>query len=142
MPLISGKDDWRGTGIDQVAGFANKSLSTFTATAAQSIRGGFEFIPNVNDVRYYLRRVSYKAGAYFNQEYFLLDGNQIHSYGVTLGFTLPINNQNTRMNNGVSVAVDLGQRGSLKGNQVRERYIGLTIGMNAFDIWFQKNRYL
>ena len=59
-----------------------------------------------------------------------------------MGFTLPINNQNTRMNNGVSVAVDLGQRGSLKGNQVRERYIGLTIGMNAFDIWFQKNRYL
>ena len=136
------RSDWRGTGIDQVAGFANKSLSTFTATAAQSIRGGFEFIPNVNDVRYYLRRVSYKAGAYFNQEYFLLDGNQIHSYGVTLGFTLPINNQNTRMNNGVSVAVDFGQRGSLKGNQVRERYIGLTVGMNAFDIWFQKNRYL
>jgi hypothetical protein len=46
------------------------------------------------------------------------------------------------MNNGVSVAVDFGQRGSLKGNQVRERYIGLTVGMNAFDIWFQKNRYL
>ncbi len=136
------RSDWGRTGIDQVAGFANKSLSTFTATAAQSVRAGFEFIPNINDVRYYMRRISYKAGAYFNKEYFLLDGNQIHSAGVTLGFTLPINNQNTRMNNGVSVAVDFGQRGSLKGNQVRERYIGLTVGMNAFDIWFQKNRYL
>lgn len=136
------RSDWTGTGIDQVAGFANKSASTFTATTAQSFRGGFEFVPNVNDVRYYLRRVSYKAGAYYNQEYFLLDGNQIRTVGVTLGFTLPINNQNTKMNNGLSIAVDLGQRGSLKGNQVRERYIGFTIGLNAFDIWFQKNRYL
>ena len=136
------RSDWSGTGVDRVAGFANQSLSSFTATAAQSIRGGFEFTPNVNDVRYYMRRVSYKAGAYFNKEYFLLDGNQIHSVGVTLGFTLPISNQNTRMNNGVSVAMDLGQRGSLKGNLVRERYIGFTIGLNAFDIWFQKNRYL
>ena len=134
--------DWSKTGMDRVAGFANQSLSTFSATAAQSFRGGFEFTPNINDVRYYMRRISYKAGAYYNKEYFLLDGNQIHSAGVTLGFTLPISNQNTRMNNGLSLAVDLGQRGRLKGNQVRERYIGFTIGLNAFDIWFQKNRYL
>ena len=136
------RSDWSGTGVDRVAGFANLSTSTFTATAAQSIRAGFEFIPNINDVRYYLRRVSYKAGAYYNKEYFLLDGSQILSAGLTVGVTLPISNQNTRPNNGVSLSVDIGQRGSLKASQVRERYIGFTIGMNAFDIWFQKNRYL
>lgn len=136
------RSDWSRTGMDKVTGFANLSGAVFTATAAQSIRGGFEFIPNVNDVRYYLRRVSYKAGAYFNKEYFLLDGNQIFSGGLTLGITLPISNQNTRPNNGVSLSMDLGQRGSLKGNLVREQYIGFTIGLNAFDIWFQKNQYL
>ena len=61
---------------------------------------------------------------------------------MTLGFTLPISNQNTRSGNGLSFAVDFGQRGSLKGSQVRERYVNFTIGLNAFDIWFQKNRYL
>ena len=136
------RSDWTGTGMDKVAGFANLSGAVFSATAAQSIRGGFEFIPNINDVRYYMRRVSYKAGAYFNKEYFLLDGNQVFSTGVTLGITLPISNQNTRPNNGVSLSVDMGQRGNLTGNMVRERYIGFTIGMNAFDIWFQKNQYL
>ena len=136
------RSDWGRTGIDQVAGFANKSLSTFTATAAQSVRAGFEFIPNINDVRYYMRRISYKAGAYFNKEYFLLDGNQIHSTGLTFGITLPISNQNTRMNNGISLSMDVGQRGRLQGNLVREQYIGFTIGLNAFDIWFQKNQYL
>ena len=136
------RSDWRKTGVDKVAGFSNNSAATFTASTAQSVRGGFEFIPNANDVRYYLRRVSYKAGAYFNQEYFLLDGNRVRSAGVTLGFTLPISNQNARSGNGLSFAVDFGQRGSLKGNQVRERFINFTVGLNAFDIWFQKNRYL
>lgn len=135
------RSDWTRTGVDKVAGFANNSGAVFSATASQSFRGGFEFIPNINDVRYYLRRVSYKAGAYYGSEYFLLDGHQIRSAGVTFGVTLPISNQNTRINNGLSISVDLGQRGSLKSNLVRERYIGLTIGLNAFDIWFMKNQY-
>lgn len=136
------RSDWTRTGVDKVAGFANPTGAVFSATAAQSVRAGFELIPNVNDVRYYMRRVSYKVGAYFNKEYFLLDGNQIHSQGLTFGITLPISNQNARPNNGLSLSVDVGQRGSLKGNLVREQYVGITIGLNAFDIWFQKNQYL
>ena len=136
------RNDWSGTGIDKVAGFANLSQRTFTATDAQAFRAGFELIPNINDVRYYMRRVSYKAGCYYKKEHFLLDGNQVHSAGLTVGITLPISIQNTRPNNGVSLSMDIGQKGSLKGNQIRERYIGFTIGLNAFDIWFQKNRYL
>ncbi|MBR1575151.1 MAG: hypothetical protein IJ654_01740 [Bacteroidales bacterium] len=136
------RSDWTHTGMDKVTGFANTSGSVFSATAAQSVRAGFEFIPNINDVRYYMRRVSYKAGTYLNKEYFLLDGNQIWSAGLTFGITLPISNQNTRMNNGLSLSMDVGQRGRLQGNLVRERYIGFTIGLNAFDIWFQKNQYL
>lgn len=136
------RSDWSGTGIDKVAGFANNSSTVFTATTAQSVRAGFEFIPNPNDVRYYMRRVSYKAGAYYNQEHFMLNDKEVRSAGVTLGFTLPISNQNARVGNGLSFAVDFGQRGSMTGGQVRERYINFTIGLNAFDIWFQKNRYL
>ena len=135
------RSDWSDTGIDKVAGFANTTGGVFTATSSQFFRGGFEIVPNVKDVRYYMRRVSYKAGAYYGTEYFLLDGCQVRSAGLTVGITLPISNQNTRMNNGLSVSVDIGQRGSLKSNLVRERYIGLTIGLNAFDIWFMKNQY-
>ena len=137
------RSDWTRTGVDQVAGFANVGNSVFKASCAQTLRGGFEFIPNVNDVRYYLRRLSYKAGFYAGDEYYMLDGGKVQYAGLTFGVTLPITNQNTRAGNGLSLSVDVGQRGRLNApGQVRERYIGVTIGLNAFDIWFQKNQYL
>ena len=88
-----------------------------------------------------MRRVSYKAGAYMNREYYVLDGNMVNSMGLTLGATFPISNQNVRSGNGVSLSVDFGQRGSVKNTLTRENYITFTIGLNAFDIWFQKSRY-
>lgn len=132
------RSDWRNTGMDKVAGFSNNSRSVFTAGVAEAYRAGFEFVPNINDVRYYFRRCSYKAGAYYKNDYFLVDGNKINSMGITLGMTFPVLKL---YNNGISVGVDLGQRGSLQGDMIRERYVNFTIGLNGFDIWFQKQRY-
>ena len=129
--------DWTGSGMDVVTGFAHSGGKTFLTTKAQSFRLGMEYVPNVNDIRYYHRRWSYKAGAYYNKEYYKLDGNQICSAGITFGVTLPV----FKYYNGFSVAVDLGQRGTLANNLIRERYVNLTIGLNCFDIWFQKPRY-
>ena len=129
--------DWSRSGMDAVTGFAHSGGKIFTCAKAQSFRLGMEYVPNVNDIRYYYKRWSYKAGAYYNKEYYQLDGHQICSAGVTFGVTLPV----FKYYNGVSLAVDLGQRGTLKDNLIRERYVNLTIGLNCFDIWFQKPRY-
>ena len=129
--------DWTKSGLDKTTGFASSGTSTFTPTVRQSLRGGFEYTPNINDIRYYFRRCTYRAGAYFDSAYYKLDGNAINSFGLTLGATLPF----SKMNNGISVAMDLGQRASLKGNNIRERYVGFTIGFNTYDIWFLKPRY-
>ena len=43
--------------------------------------------------------------------------------------------------NAVNLSVDLGQRASLSGNMVRERYINFTFGFNFFDYWFMKPKY-
>ena len=133
---------WSRSGIDNVAGFSNVSSIVFSTIDTRSIRAGFEFVPNANDVRYYMRRVAYKAGAYYNREYFVLDGKQVHAAGVTIGATFPISNQNAKVGNGLSFSIDIGQRGSPRNDLVRERFINFTIGLSAFDIWFQKNRYL
>jgi len=110
---------------------------TFTTSKYQSVRAGFEFIPNRNDIRYYLRTCSYRVGAYWKREYYRVNGNTVDAYGLTLGMTLPV----FRWYNGISVGVDLGQRGSLKGDMTRERYVNFVVGFNIHDLWFVKPRY-
>lgn len=132
------RSDWTNTGIEKYIGFAAYSRNVeFTASTSQSIRAGFEIIPNMNDVRYYMKRCSYRAGVYYEDSYFMFNGKKVNSFGVTLGATFPV----FRLSNGLSVGVELGQRGAADGNMVRERYINFSVGLNAYDIWFQKHKY-
>lgn len=129
--------NWTNTGVTDAIGFAVKGRSEFTATKSQTFRVGFELVPNRNDIRYYYRRCAYRVGAYYDKAYYLLDGNQINAFGLTLGATLPV----FRYYNGITFGIDIGQRGSLAGNMVRERYVNFSVGFNIFDYWFQKSRY-
>ena len=83
------------------------------------------------------KRVTYRAGAYWDQASCKLDGKAINAVGITLGATLPV----FRWSNGLTLGVDFGQRGALTGNMVRERYVNFNIGINIFDIWFLKPMY-
>lgn len=131
------RSDWRNSGMDDYDGYSVQGASTFSATVSQSFRAGFEIVPNRNDIRYYLKRCAYRAGVYYEQSYYKLSGNNVNSMGLTLGVTLPV----FRGYNGLSLGVDIGQRGSLKNNMVRERYAMIVVGFNIFDIWFQKQQY-
>ena len=46
-----------------------------------------------------------------------------------------------RLYNGISVGIDLGQKGSMRNKMVKEIYKTFKIGNNIHDIWFQKQRY-
>jgi hypothetical protein len=46
-----------------------------------------------------------------------------------------------RYYNSLNFGVDIGQRGTLKSNQIRERYFLFTISFNLHDIWFIKPLY-
>ena len=131
------RSDWRNTGMDKAAGFSGIGKSSFSTTVSNSYRAGFEIVPNRNDIRYYFRRCAYRAGVYYEQSYYKLDGNNVNSLGLTLGITLPV----FRWYNGISLGVDLGQRASKREGMIRERYATFNIGFNIHDIWFQKPRY-
>ena len=136
------RSDWTQSGMGSAAGFAVKGNMNFTPAVSQSFRAGFEIVPNRNDIRYYLKRCAYRAGVYYDQEYYKVNGNDIHTYGITLGVTLPV----FRWYNGISVGVDFGQRAfnprtASESNVVREQYVSFNLGFNIHDIWFQKPRY-
>ena len=131
------RSDWRSSGMDKAPGFSSVGKSSFTSSVSQSFRAGFEIVPNRNDIRYYLRRCAYRAGVYYDQSYYRLDGKDVNTIGITLGVTLPV----FRWYNGISLGVDLGQRGNKNDGMIRERYAMFVVGFNIHDIWFQKPRY-
>jgi len=131
------RSDWRKSGFDAAQGFAVVGDSKFSSTVSQSFRAGFEIVPNRNDIRYYFKRCSYRAGFYYDQAYYKMDGNNVNSMGITLGITLPV----YQWHNGISLGVDIGQRASTRNDMIRERYATFVIGFNIHDIWFRKIQY-
>ena len=132
------RSDWSGSGMNSVEGFANPDAKLpFRAGVRNTFRLGMEYVPNRNDIRYYYKKWAYRAGLYYSDEYYAVAGHGVATAGISFGATLPV----FRWYNGLSVAVDLGQRGGLQGGLIRERYIRLSFGVNLFDIWFQKPRY-
>jgi len=134
------RSDWSSCGFDSRFGLNSiGSAGRFSACASQSFRAGFEFVPNRNDVRYYHKRIAYRGGLYYEQNYYRMDGNIITSKGVTFGVTLPILKHYNH--NGLTLGMDVGQRGSRKNGMVSETYACFVIGIDIHDIWFQKIRY-
>ena len=127
--------DW--SGID----FGGYPGVDFTTGAAQNFRAGFELTPNRYDVRsgfgHFLRRITYRGGVYHERSYIHLNGSPVAATGVTLGFGIPV----FRYYNSINFGIDAGQRGTLKNNQIRERYFLFTISFNLHDIWFIKPLY-
>ena len=130
------RGDWTGSNFDAVRGFRNNGVYSFNTSKTQSFKAGFELTPNRNDIRYFMRRCTYRVGAYLDQSYYQVNGNNITSAGITLGMTVPV----YQGYNGITFAIDLGQRG-FGTAYVKEKYVGFHIGFNIFDIWFRKPQY-
>lgn len=123
--------DWTGIGFEGSPGV------DFYATKSSAIRAGVQFTPNVYDVRYYMRKVTYSAGFYHEKSYVNIGGHQVSATGVTFGMSFPV----FRYYNAISFGLDIGQRGTMEDNMIRERYIMFNLSFNMFDIWFLKNLY-
>ena len=120
------RQDWNGLTFGGYPGV------DFEAGVAQNFRAGFEITPNRYDVRHFMRRLTYRAGVYREMSYMRLNGSQVASTGVTFGVGIPV----FRYYNSINLGVELGQRGTLSNNLIRERYFLFTLSFNLHDIWF------
>ena len=128
--------DWRNSNFENVAGFSNVGDVRFASSFGQTIRAGFEYTPNRNDLRNFMNRCTYRGGVYFDSSYYTVDGAHVNAVGVTIGMTVPV----FRWFNGISVSLDFGRRG-LATSQLKETYFGYSLGFNLFDLWFMKRTY-
>ena len=99
---------------------------------------GGQFRPNPTSLKSILARSSYRLGFYMEDDPRALQGEQVSSYGVTMGVGLPLAWQQKFST--INIGVDIGNR-SL-GDLLSENFARITFGFTFNERnWFQK-RYL
>jgi len=76
--------DWRKSNFAETPGI------NFQPALSRTLKAGFEFTPDRYSIRYFMRRWTYRMGAYYDQSYIMFNGHQVKAVGVTLGFTVGI----------------------------------------------------
>jgi hypothetical protein len=102
--------------------------------------GGW-YLPNYNNFRSYFSRVIYRYGAYYEKGGLQINGTNINKYAVTAGITLPFEKSQINRMNSIDIGLEVGKRGTLENNLIRQNFINLRIGINFADKWFQKRLY-
>ncbi|HAF28381.1 MAG TPA: hypothetical protein DCG75_04965 [Bacteroidales bacterium] len=103
----------------------------------QSFNFGFEYTPGKFSLRDYYKRINYRAGAYLNNTYLKLNGEQIKNYGITFGLGFPLSNQRTSLN----VSYSYGKRGTTANGLIEENYQTFGINITLYDFWFIKRKF-
>jgi len=103
----------------------------------EAFRLGVEFTPNRSDLKSYLKKISYRAGGFYNKTNLIINSRQIEEYGISLGFGLPFRN-NTSFN----LSAELGRRGTNENYLIKESFFVLNLGITFHDSpWFFKRKY-
>jgi len=99
---------------------------------------GMEFTPSDRSLDF-LKRVRYRAGAFYGTDPRVIDGTQLTGYGATLGFGLPI-----VLPRGVPSFVNIGFEVGQHGHPelIQEAYFKTTLSFTLNDnSWFYKQKY-
>lgn len=102
--------------------------------------GGW-YLPNFNNFRSYFSRVIYRYGAYYEKGNLQINGTNINKYAITAGVTLPFQKSTINRMNSIDLGLELGKRGTLDNNMIRQNFINLRLGINFADKWFGKRLY-
>jgi hypothetical protein len=107
------------------------------------ISAGIEYIPNYRAQNNYFQRVKYRAGFHFGNTYLQLRGIQLNEAGISFGLSLPIpkpaNNQLSESL--ININFEIGKRGTLDNNLIKENYALISINLTLQDVWFKKHKW-
>ncbi len=103
---------------------------------ATAFRLGGVYTPQYNSITKYWKRITYRAGAYYKNTGMLIYNTPVTDFGITFGLSLPALRRLSNLN----IGFELGQRGKITGNLVKEQYINLHIGLSLNDRWFIKRK--
>ncbi len=97
---------------------------------------GIQYAPQRMGYKSIFRRMQYRAGAFYSDNYLTLNGVDLNEKGFTMGLSIPIR-QKTLLN----VAYEYKQGGSLQSGLIRETYNSLKVGITFNENWFKKQLF-
>ncbi len=104
----------------------------------RSLHFGIEFIPEKYSIYNYFDRIEYRVGAHIEDNYVIVNNEQIKGYGFSAGLGIPLRRSLSKAN----LFFDYTKRaGSFENNLHRENYFTLGVSLNLLDVWFIKRRY-
>ena len=98
------------------------------------IAAGVQYTPNKRGS--YAGAMSFRAGAFYNNDYLNYYGNGLRDYGVSVGVGLPAPNGKTTVNLGV----EWRHREAKPDKLISENYLNITLGVTFNELWFWKSR--
>jgi len=107
------------------------------ATDNHQVSLGFERYTKQSAFGSYFKQMGYRLGAHYYSSLLEIDGNDITDYGMSFGIALPLRKSFSTLN----FTVEVGERGSLEGDLVREQYLNFYFGVTINDKWFIKRKY-
>lgn len=97
---------------------------------------GMQFTPGG---RSYLKRMTYRAGAFIDRDYIMVRNNNVKDFGVSVGLGLP-----APVNRWTKTVINIGfeyrHRTTSPVALVKENYFNFTIGINFNELWFWQNK--
>jgi hypothetical protein len=103
-----------------------------------AILAGGEWIPDYQNSKSFLARTAYRMGVGWEKTYLTINDRSINAWRFTLGLGLPVN---IRIPSRINLGLEIGQRGTLQNNLIRETSYRLVIGINFNEIWFDQRKY-
>lgn len=114
------------------------SIGGSYAADVESYLFGFEFIPDKYSNYSFMKRIEYRLGAHFEDNYLQIDGDQLKEIGASFGVGIPLRRSLSKTN----FFFDYTRRtGPPESDFFNENYFTIGISLNFYDYWFIKRKY-
>lgn len=103
---------------------------------------GGSITPNSNALSNYLALIDYRLGFIYEDTYINVGNTNIKRYAATFGLGIPL--PHDRASNAfykINFSAELGQRGTVANDLVKENYVNFHLGFTLNDRWFQRYKF-
>jgi len=102
---------------------------------------GGQWTPDYTSFNNYFKRVDYRLGFNYDKTYIKIGNQDIKQLGASLGFGFPLPSANQgSIFYKINFTTEVGQRGTVADNLVKEKFVNFHLGFTLNDSWFRRYR--